>query len=776
MSTTIKLRRSSVPGRVPTNAQLEFGEVAINTADGKIFIKSGNTSFEQVLEFSPHPDDLLALIKTVDGTGSGLDADLLDGESGAYYLDYNNFTNVPPATLDLTLSGKVTGTAFSNTGVMTLITELANTGVTPGTYGSSSQIPVLTVDEDGRITLATTSSVGGVDSFGWTIANNTLTIATSDGTNYNATINEFADLTVEDLTANSVTINYHSFGALDVSGDASANNLVVANDLTVGGTVDGRDVAADGTKLDGIEPGATADQTPSELLTAIKTVDGTTSGLDSDLLDGQEGSYYLDYNNFTNVPPATLDLTLSGKVTGTAFSNTGVMVLTTELANTGVTPGSYGTSSQIPVLTVDEDGRITAASTTAVAGVDDFTWSSANSTLNLATGDGTTYAVTVDTFDEITVTGDISANNIVVSGLVDGRDVAADGTKLDGIEPGATADQTAADIRALGFFDVTNDGDTSGLDADLLDGLHASDILAQAASSAGDQIGNGLVTITANNGLIGSGDFNLNDFSNTTISISHADTSTQSSVDNSDGNVIQDIAVDDYGHITSIGSVDLDGRYYTETETDTLLNGKADKTIQIIAGDALTGGGTLGANITINHDDTSAQANLTLSTTEFVSGVDFDDYGHVINFTKETRNYLTQAAGDLRYVNVTGDTMTGDLTVSGSDIIMDQHKLVSIEATTTSIFPTNIFSFALADYGSAEIIITAKDGNDKHITKLLVIHDGTDVYATEFATVATGSELATYDVFIVTGAVILSASAASSNTTTYKVVATLIDV
>ena len=30
----------------------------------------------------------------------------------------------------------------------------------------------------------------------------------------------------------------------------------------------------------------------SELLTAIKTVDGTTSGLDADLLDGQEGSYY----------------------------------------------------------------------------------------------------------------------------------------------------------------------------------------------------------------------------------------------------------------------------------------------------------------------------------------------------------------------------------------------------------------------------------------------------------------------------------------------------
>ena len=39
--------------------------------------------------------------------------------------------------------------------------------------------------------------------------------------------------------------------------------------------------------------------------------------------------------------------------------------------------------------------------------------------------------------------------NITVSGTVDGRDVSADGTKLDGIETAATADQTAAEIRTL---------------------------------------------------------------------------------------------------------------------------------------------------------------------------------------------------------------------------------------------------------------------------------------------------------------------------------------
>ena len=33
-------------------------------------------------------------------------------------------------------------------------------------------------------------------------------------------------------------------------------------------------------------------QTASELLTAIKTVDGTGSGLDADTLDGQQGTHY----------------------------------------------------------------------------------------------------------------------------------------------------------------------------------------------------------------------------------------------------------------------------------------------------------------------------------------------------------------------------------------------------------------------------------------------------------------------------------------------------
>ena len=49
----------------------------------------------------------------------------------------------------------------------------------------------------------------------------------------------------------------------------------------------------------------------------------------------------------------------------------------------------------------------------------------------------------------------------------------------------ATADQTAADIRALGFFDISNDGTTSGLDADLLDGFHSTAFAPIAHVGAG---------------------------------------------------------------------------------------------------------------------------------------------------------------------------------------------------------------------------------------------------------------------------------------------------
>lgn len=751
MSTTIKLRRSAVPGRIPTVGQLELGELALNTADGKIYFKKYDplANTESIIDMSANLDAnaILELLKGVDGANSGLDADLLDGQSGDYYLDYNNFTNVPPATLDLTLSGKVTGNAFSNTGIMTLITELANTGVVAGTYGSASLVPVLTIDEDGRIAVANTVSVAGVSAAYWSIANNTFTIETADGGVYNTVIEEFNDITANDITA---------------------NNIIVS------GLVDGRDIAADGAKLDLLEDGldltltgkvtgfASSNTGVMTLVTELANTgviagtygsatavpvitideDGRITVANTSPVSGVENFFFEDANNTITLETGDgttyyahinkldrieedLTVTLEGKVTGTITSNTGVMTVQTELANTGVIAGSYGSSTSIPVLTIDEDGRITVANTASVAGVDNFFWTTANNTLILQTGDGTEYIVPIEVFTDITV-NDLTANNIIVSGTVDGRDVATDGAKLDGIEAGATADQTAADIRGLGFFDTTNDGTGSGLDADLLDGQHASDIIATAVSQSGAQIGNGRVTITGNTGLTGTGFFNLNDFSNTSITLTHADTSSVANTSNTNGNVVTGITFDTFGHTQAVTSTNLDGRYYTETE---LNNGQLD--------------------------------------TRYYTETELN------NGQLDTR-YYTETESDSRFVNVTGDTMSGDLTVN-ANIIQKESKFISETLTTAATAQVAIYAFAHATFGAAEVLITTTETGKRHITKLLITHDGSSAIATEYGTVYTTSELASFDVSITGPVLQILATPASSSSTTFKIVATLID-
>jgi hypothetical protein len=926
----------TVDGSVYNTVIAEFTDITVNgnvvvtgTVDGRDIAADGTKldGIESGATGDMTPSEILAALLTVDGSGSGLDADALDGQTGDYYLDFTNFTNLPDPTVGVYLNGKVTGSAsveLTNltSGDINITTELANTGVVAGTYGTSTLIPVITVDEDGRLTTVTTTSVAGVDSTAWYSANNTYQIVTGDGSSFNTVIDTFTDVTVDDLTANSII----------TQSDVSVNG-----NITVTGFVDGRDIAADGSKLDGIEPGATADQTASEILSLLLTVDGSGTNLDADLLDGQQGSYYLDFTNATNKPDPQIDVTLSGKVTGTGSTTltdlgNGTVSITTELSNTGVTASTYGSGSAVPVITVDEDGRLTNVTTAALAGVDDVSWYSANNTLQVQMGDGGVFNTPISQFDTnvdfgagVDVTG-----NITVTGDVDGRDVSADGAKLDGIEPGATADQTASEILSLlltvdgtgtnldadlldgqqgsyyldydnlsntpsdteilnqiknvdgpgsglnadlldnqqgtyylnynnftntpdatdllndiktvdgtgsgldadlldgqqgsyylDYGNLTNqptandlltsiktvDGAGSGLDADLLDGQHAQDIIDAATAAAGGTVGNGTVTIDAGTSLDGGGSFTLNQFSNTTITIDHGDTSTQANVTNINGSVIQSIALDTHGHITSISSANLDtryytetelnngqldnryytetelnngqldNRYYTETEVNNLLDDKVDTTTQVIAGNGLTGGGALTGDVTLNHADTSSQANTSFAGDEFITALNVDTYGHVVGVTKETRTFLSQADADTRYVNVDGDTMTGNLTVpdlNADSVILNHAAHTSATATTATTTATTIFSFNSTTYNSAEVIITATQGINRHITKLLIVHNGTTASATEFGTIYTNTSLATYDVGLTGGNVTLSVTAANGTTIDYKIAATLI--
>lgn len=122
-----------------------------------------------------------------------------------------------------------------------------------------------------------------------------------------------------------------------------ADSIDVSGNITLSGTVDGRDIATDGTKLDGIESGATADQTASEILTAIKTVDGASSGLDADLLDGLHASQFLRSDASTTISTTTPVLSLNDTDSTTTTNQVGYI----SFKNNGTETGWVGFGSSI---------------------------------------------------------------------------------------------------------------------------------------------------------------------------------------------------------------------------------------------------------------------------------------------------------------------------------------------------------------------------------------------------------------------------------------------
>jgi hypothetical protein len=72
-----------------------------------------------------------------------------------------------------------------------------------------------------------------------------------------------------------------------------------------------------------------------------------------------------------------------------------------------------------------------------------------------------------------TLTAPTISGNLTTDGNIDGRDVATDGAKLDGIEAGATADQTDAEIRAA-VEAATDSNVFTDADHTKLDGIEAS--------------------------------------------------------------------------------------------------------------------------------------------------------------------------------------------------------------------------------------------------------------------------------------------------------------
>ena len=154
----------------------------------------------------------------------------------------------------------------------------------------------------GSQNIETTGTISAGNDITLNSSGNTKTLQIKKGTTVSAMLGHIGSgdegfLTLKDggtdtLVMNGETngVSYINSGNLGLGKTTASQKLDVNGNIAVSGTVDGRDVAADGSKLDGIESGATGDQTATEILNAIKTVDGPSSGLNADLLDNMHAS------------------------------------------------------------------------------------------------------------------------------------------------------------------------------------------------------------------------------------------------------------------------------------------------------------------------------------------------------------------------------------------------------------------------------------------------------------------------------------------------------
>ena len=225
----------------------------INLASGKV-LKVNNTQILSATALSSAVVVDLASVNIDGGTDIGadiVDADEMLIDDGGGGTNRRSDMSRVKKYIWSSAYGDLTA---SDSGVVTL----ANSGVSAGTVGSATAIPIITVDSKGRITGTSETAVDST-----TIAVLDTSVAVTD-TGSNGKITGKADNT---------TVY-----------EGTAGQFAVTGNITVTGTVDGRDVAGDGSKLDGIESAATQDQTASEILTLIKTVDGAGSGLDLSLI------------------------------------------------------------------------------------------------------------------------------------------------------------------------------------------------------------------------------------------------------------------------------------------------------------------------------------------------------------------------------------------------------------------------------------------------------------------------------------------------------------
>ena len=289
----------------------------------------------------------------------------------------SNISGTNTGDQTITLTGDVTGT-----GTGTFSTTLSNTGVIADTYGSSTEIPVITVDSKGRITSISTQSAGGglppPQSVGYLIANPSQQYEVLSP-------NSLPAIMIADNNGSASSIGTGTPGQVLTVGPDNFTPFVWSTP-SGNGTVTSVGILGSN--------GVSVSNSPV-------TTSGTISvGLGNITPTSVNSSGTITGSNLSGTNTGDQTITLTGDVTGT-----GTGAFSTTLANSGVIANTYGSATQIPVFTVDAKGRITSVTNTTVSAgngtVTSVGLSSANSAISVTGSPVTTsgsFTITANNF------------------------------------------------------------------------------------------------------------------------------------------------------------------------------------------------------------------------------------------------------------------------------------------------------------------------------------------------------------------------------------------
>ena len=159
----------------------------------------------------------------------------------------------------------------------TLTLGHADSGVTAASYGSSTAIPVITIDNQGHITAASTSSISTTWSISDSVTTQNIaggdTLIVADGTDINAVVSATDTLTIN----NTSTLDTVTGRGNSTSNDISVGNITSGNITTTG--------YLRGPATFTIDPATHGNNTGTVVIAGDLTVNGTTTTVNSNTVE-----------------------------------------------------------------------------------------------------------------------------------------------------------------------------------------------------------------------------------------------------------------------------------------------------------------------------------------------------------------------------------------------------------------------------------------------------------------------------------------------------------